>query len=53
MIHENSSILFNQNGGTYMRVGYVLLPNLTLDETKSKPLGKYGRKRKRYLKQRL
>ena len=42
---------FEQNGGTYTRFGDVLLPNLTLEETDSKPLGKYGRMRKRYLKE--
>ena len=42
---------FEQNGGTYTRVGDVLLPDLTLEETDSKPLGKYGRMRKRYLKE--
>ena len=40
---------YEQNGGTYTRVGDVLLPNLILEETKSKPIGKYGRMRKRYL----
>ena len=42
---------FEQNGGTYTRVGDVFLPDLTLEETDSKPLGKYGRMRKRYLKE--
>ena len=42
---------FEQNGGTYTRVGDVLLPDLTLGETESKPLGKYGRMRRRYLKE--
>ena len=40
---------FEQNGGTYTRVGDVLLPNLIPEETESKPIGKYGRMRKRYL----
>ena len=42
---------FEQNGGTYTRVGDVLLPDLTLEETESKLIGKYGRMRKRYLKE--
>lgn len=42
---------FEQNGGTYTRVGDVLLPNLILEETESKPIGKYGRMRKKYLKE--
>jgi hypothetical protein len=41
---------YEQNGGTYTRVGDVLLPDLTLEETESKPIGKYGRMRKHYLK---
>lgn len=42
---------YEQNGGTYTRVGDMLLPDLTLEETESKPIGKYGRMRKRYLKE--
>ncbi|MBQ3482227.1 MAG: TnpV protein [Oscillospiraceae bacterium] len=42
---------FEQNGGTYTRVGDMLLPNLILEETESKPIGKYGRMRKKYLKE--
>ena len=42
---------FEQNGGTYTRVGDVLLPDLALEETDSRPIGKYGRLRKRYLKE--
>ena len=42
---------FEQNGGTYTLGGDVLLPNLTIGETKQRPIGKYGRMRKRYLKE--
>ena len=42
---------YEQNGRTYTRVGDMLLPDLTLEETESKPIGKYGRMRKRYLKE--
>lgn len=42
---------FEQNGGTYTQVGDVLLPNLTIGKGESKPIGKYGRMRKRYLKE--
>ena len=42
---------FEQNGGTYARISDVLLPNLSLEETESKPIGKYGRMRKQYLKE--
>ena len=42
---------FEQNGGTYTRVGDVLLPDLSIGETEQRPIGKYGRMRKRYLKE--
>ena len=42
---------YELNGGTYTRVGDVLLPNLVIGETENKPIGKYGRMRKRYLKE--
>ena len=42
---------FEQNGGTYTQVSDVLLPNLTIGEDGQQPIGKYGRMRKRYLKE--
>ena len=42
---------FEQNGGTYTRVGDVLLPNLSIGEAEQRPVGRYGRMRKRYLKE--
>ena len=42
---------FEQSGGTYTNVGDVLLPNIVIGETEKKPVGKYGRMRKRYLKE--
>ena len=42
---------FERNGGTYRQVGDYLLPNLTIDEYEQQPIGKYGRMRKRYLKE--
>ena len=42
---------FEQNGGTNTRVGDVLLPNLSIGEAEQSPIGKYGRMRKRYLKE--
>ena len=42
---------FEQNGGTYTQVGDVLIPNLSLKEAEQRPIGKYGRMRKRYLKE--
>ena len=43
--------IFEQLGGTYTQVGDYLLPNLTIDEAEQQPIGKYGRMRKRYLKE--
>ena len=40
---------FEQNGGTYTQVGDVLIPNLTVEETK--PVGRWGRTRRQYLKE--
>ncbi len=40
---------FEQNGGTYMQVGDVLIPDLTVEETK--PIGRWGRMRRHYLKE--
>ena len=42
---------FEQNGGTYMQVGDVLLPDLSIGEVEQRPIEKYGRMRKRYLKE--
>ena len=36
---------------TYTRSGDYLIPNLSLQETGMKPLGKYGRMRKKYLQE--
>ena len=43
--------IFEHMGGTYTQVGDYLLPNLTIDESEQQPIGKYGRMRKRYLKE--
>ena len=43
--------IFEQCGGTYTQVGDYLLPDLIIDETEQQPVGKYGRMRKRYLKE--
>ena len=42
---------YEQNGGTYTQVSDVLLPNLVIGEAELPPIGKYGRMRKRYLKE--
>lgn len=41
---------FEQMGGTHTQVGDYLIPDLILEETERSPLGKYGRMRRRYLK---
>ena len=40
---------FEQNGGTYTQVGDVLISDPTVEETK--PIGRWGRLRRRYLKE--
>ena len=42
---------FEQNGGTYSQAGEVLIPNLTIAEAEPLSIGKYGRMRKRYLRE--
>ena len=42
---------FEQNGGSYTQVGDVLLPDLFIGTAEERPIGKYGRMRKRYLKE--
>ena len=42
---------YEQNGGTYIQVGDVLLPDLSIGEVEQRPIEKYGRTRKRYLKE--
>ena len=44
--------LYEKLGGSYTKVGDYLIPNLTIDETEQRHIGKYGRLRKRYLKER-
>ena len=41
---------FEENGGTYTRVGDFLIPDLVLDEQPEGEIGKYGRMRLAYLK---
>ena len=46
---NTNKTLFEQIGGTYTQVGDFLLPELAVEECE--PIGKYGRMRKRYLKE--
>ena len=43
--------LFEQMGGTYTQAGDYLLPNLILAEEKQKPIGIWGQRHARHLKQ--
>lgn len=43
--------LFEQLGGTYTHAGDYLLPNLTIPEEEQKPIGIWGQRHVRYLKQ--
>ena len=42
---------YEQNGGTYTQICNVLLPDLSIGEVEQRPIGKYGRMRKRHLKE--
>lgn len=43
--------IFEALGGSFTTVGDTRLPNLTAGESELPPIGKYGRMRKRYLKE--
>ncbi len=43
--------LFEQNGGTYRQVGDYFLPNITIPKEETKPIGIWGQRHLRYLKQ--
>ena len=48
---KNTQSIFEQLGGTYTQAGDYLLPELFIGESEPQPIGKYGRMRKRYLKE--
>ena len=43
--------LFEKTGGTYHQEGDYLIPNITLPEEEQKPIGIWGQRHARYLKQ--
>lgn len=43
--------IFEQMGGTYIRVGDYFLPDLKLPETETQSIGIWGQRHKRYLKE--
>lgn len=48
---KHTKTIFEQLGGTYTQVGDYLLPDIIIQETEQRPIGKYGRMWKRYLKE--
>ena len=47
----SANIIFEQIGGTYTKQGDYCLPNLYLPPEEERPIGIYGQRRLRYLKQ--
>ena len=45
--------IFEEMGGTYTQVGDYLLPNLELPEEEQQPIGVWGQRHRRYLKEHL
>ena len=43
--------IFEEMGGTYTQVGDYLLPNLELPEEEQQPIGIWGQRHRRYLKE--
>lgn len=43
--------IFEEMGGTYTQAGDYFLPNLKMPEEKTKPIGVWGQRHKRYLKE--
>ena len=43
--------IFEQNGGTYTKVGDYYIPNISVPDTKKYNIGKYGRLHARFIKE--
>lgn len=43
--------LFEQNGGTYTKVGDYYIPDVTVPDTKEYNIGKYGRLHRKFLEE--
>ncbi len=43
--------IFEQNGGTYTKVGDCYIPNITVPDTKKYNIGRYGNLRKTFLRE--
>ena len=46
-----TKMIFEEMGGTYIRVGDYFLPDLKLPETETQSIGIWGQRHKRYLKE--
>lgn len=49
--NKMANTIFEQTGGTYIRVGDYFLPDLKLPETETQSIGIWGQRHKRYLKE--
>ena len=43
--------IFEQNGGTYTKIGKYYIPNVSVPDTKKYNIGKYGRMHAKFIKQ--
>ena len=43
--------IFEQNGGTYAKIGKYYIPNVSVPDTKKYNIGKYGRMHAKFIKQ--
>ena len=43
--------IFEQNGGTYIKVGKYYIPNVLVPDTKKYTIGKYGRMHAKFIKE--
>ena len=43
--------IFEEMGGTYTQIGNYFIPNLKLPEEETQPIGIWGQRHKRYLKE--
>ena len=46
-----ATTIFEEMGGTYTQVGDYLLPDLKLPEEEQQPIGVWGQRHRRYLKE--
>ena len=51
VVYTMTKTIFEEMGGTYIRVGDYFLPDLKLPETETQSIGIWGQRHKRYLKE--